>query len=400
MLSVRHALLPFVLSLLAGSRARAQSGADDALAALRRQLTDTGSQARTASAASVRPVVRVPTATKARVTNPAAVPASLPATLPATEAAAKAVAAVRPDTSHGADADAYRTMATAIVDSARQDVTRMLAAAKADIQRQRRLQLPAASAPVTLASKSRLSVRTSASLRSRVEDWRWFDTTAAGAYSYSALLARVGVQASRGSWSAKADLSIPVLLSLPTGASAPAPLGQFGLGANYASASTSGAALRSNVAGLFVRQAVLEWKQRTTTVRLGRFDVSDGVERTPTAPALATLKNTRLSQRLLGAFGFTHGQRAMDGDRWAGGALTVWRGAPRRRVHGAPSRIVRTRSRLKSVRSDAPHPGRRGYGPDGIVAAAIATPPTTGTAPSFRSRRHRAPTRVSPSTTA
>ena len=173
----------------------------------------------------------------------------------------------------------------------------------------------AASAPpsVASASKDRLTVRTTASLRSRVEDWRWFDTTAAGAYRFTALLARLGAQASRGSWSAKADLSAPVLLSLPTDASAPAPLGQFGLGANYASASTSGTALRSNVAGLVVRQAVLDWKQGSSTIRLGRFDVSDGVERTPTSPALTTLKNTRLSQRLLGPFGFTHGQRAMDG---------------------------------------------------------------------------------------
>ena len=172
-----------------------------------------------------------------------------------------------------------------------------------------------AEAPATGTSvpRSRLAVRTTGSLRSRVEDWRWFDTTTAGAYRYSALLARVGVDASHGSWSARTDLSVPVLLSLPTSASAPAPLGQFGLGANYASASTSGTALRSNVAGFFVRQAVLQWKQRTTTALLGRFDASDGVERTPSTPALATLKNTRLSQRLLGPFGFTHGQRAMDG---------------------------------------------------------------------------------------
>lgn len=84
-----------------------------------------------------------------------------------------------------------------------------------------------AAAPATGTSvpRSRLAVRTTGSLRSRVEDWRWFDTTTAGAYRYSALLARVGVDASHGSWSARTDLSVPVLLSLPTSASAPAPLG-------------------------------------------------------------------------------------------------------------------------------------------------------------------------------
>jgi hypothetical protein len=163
------------------------------------------------------------------------------------------------------------------------------------------------------APSGKINVKSSASLRSRVESWRWFDTTAAGDYQFAALLGRVGVQASRGRWQLRTDLSVPLLMGLPTDATLPAPLGQLGLGAAYAAASTTTGLPRSTVAGVFVRQAALEWKNGTTVARLGRFDVSDGVERTPRSPALTSLKNTRVAQRLLGPFGFTHGQRANDG---------------------------------------------------------------------------------------
>lgn len=152
-----------------------------------------------------------------------------------------------------------------------------------------------------------------ASLRVRTESWRWFDTTARGRYALLGAVPRVGVQQDGARWHWKLDVSVPILLGLPTDAALPAPAGQLGLGGSYAAASTSGAEPRANVAGLFLRQATVEWRAPSLSVRGGRMDVSDGAERAPVNAQLAALKAARIGQRLIGSFGFTHGQRAFDG---------------------------------------------------------------------------------------
>jgi len=50
---------------------------------------------------------------------------------------------------------------------------------------------------------------------------------------------------------------------------------------------------------------------------LGRFEYGDGLETMPADPALAWLKQARISQRLVGPFGYTHVTRSMDGARLA-----------------------------------------------------------------------------------
>jgi Alginate export len=152
-----------------------------------------------------------------------------------------------------------------------------------------------------------------ASVRTRTESWRWFDSTARGAYSYTALVPRVGIQQDGPRWHWKLDVSTPIALGLPDNATLPAPQGQLGLGGSYAAASNRTGNPRTNVAGIFVRQATAEWRSPSLAVRAGRMDVSDGMERTPANSSLAALKAARIGQRLIGSFGFTHGQRAFDG---------------------------------------------------------------------------------------
>ena len=48
-------------------------------------------------------------------------------------------------------------------------------------------------------------------------------------------------------------------------------------------------------------------------MRAGRFEFTDGSEVKPKDPTLASLKNDRIGQRLLGTFGFSDVMRTMDG---------------------------------------------------------------------------------------
>lgn len=56
---------------------------------------------------------------------------------------------------------------------------------------------------------------------------------------------------------------------------------------------------------------------------LGRFEYGDGLEAMPADPALAWVKQARISQRLVGPFGYTHVTRSLDGIRVAYDASDV-----------------------------------------------------------------------------
>ena len=109
------------------------------------------------------------------------------------------------------------------------------------------------------------------------------------------------------------ELEAPVLLGLPDDALAPGSQGQLGLGATYFAATSAG----RNRAMLFPKQAFIRIKnldaQGKQTLRVGRFEFSDGAETTPANATLAAVKRDRISQRLLGPFGFSHVGRSFDG---------------------------------------------------------------------------------------
>jgi hypothetical protein len=100
------------------------------------------------------------------------------------------------------------------------------------------------------------------------------------------------------------------LANVPEDASLAPPLGNLGAGATYF------ANTRQSPQGeLFLKQGHLTLQGAGVTATLGRFEYRDGLETTPADPALALLKRTRIAERLVGPFDFTHVTRSFDGGR-------------------------------------------------------------------------------------
>lgn len=149
------------------------------------------------------------------------------------------------------------------------------------------------------------------SLRLRSEFWNWFpSTTARNDYNFLASVLRVGVTRQNRHEETTIEIEQPWLIGLPTSSTAPAPQGQLGLGSSYRVANGT------QDASLFLKQGYVKFKNIAhsgNSLKLGRFEFSDGVELPSTNPILATLKRDRIGQRLLGPFGFTHVGRSFDG---------------------------------------------------------------------------------------
>lgn len=149
------------------------------------------------------------------------------------------------------------------------------------------------------------------SWRARQELWDWFgDEKGADRTTFTGSLLRLGVSYRDRKDDAVLELAQPLLLNLPEDASLLPPLGQLGHGASYRDANGG------QEVSLFVKQAF--WRRRglgspANSAQLGRFEFNDGLETSPADPSLAWLKRERISQRLIGAFGFTHVQRSFDG---------------------------------------------------------------------------------------
>jgi hypothetical protein len=162
------------------------------------------------------------------------------------------------------------------------------------------------------AAQSSSDVTVNASVRSRFEVWDWFEGDANNGYSYSGHLIRLGFGQTGKRFDWQIDFAAPFLLGLPDDAVAPGNQGQLGLGGNYFLGNK-----RSTDAGMvFPKQAFLRWKQGAHTLRFGRFEYVDGTETTPSDPTLAWLKRERITQRLIGTFGWTHVGRSYDGAQY------------------------------------------------------------------------------------
>jgi len=175
---------------------------------------------------------------------------------------------------------------------------------------------PAAAAPAPQPKAPRQiklgGVQVSGSLRARVESWGWFETPGAqDAYTFGAAVLRVGLgqQRERFDWFVEGEF--PVLFNLPERAVAPAPQGQLGLGAAYFAANgRQDASAVLNQA--FVRVRGL-FGDKPSSLRVGRFEFTEGAETTPSNPTLAALKREHVANRILGPFSFTHVGRSFDG---------------------------------------------------------------------------------------
>jgi hypothetical protein len=157
------------------------------------------------------------------------------------------------------------------------------------------------------------------SFRTRVEAWGWFDGSANSEYAFSGNQARfsLGLSGKGAEW--LLELEAPILLGMPTDASAPGALGAMGLGGNYTAANDRSA----NTAMIFAKQAYLRLKSDRQALRLGRFEFSDGAEMTPSDPTLAWIKRERVAQRLIGPFGWSHVGRSFDGAHYTWGTSST-----------------------------------------------------------------------------
>ncbi|WP_309707288.1 alginate export family protein [Armatimonas sp.] len=148
----------------------------------------------------------------------------------------------------------------------------------------------------------------SGSIRVRQEAWDWFKPATGSfqnAYTFTGVTLRYGATRSTKTSSATVELEAPALFSLPTRATAPAPQGGLGLGALYRGFNAN------QTSSLFVKQAFYQDKLRG--IRAGRFEFNDGSESVPENPTLAWVKSQRVSQRLIGTFGWSHVGRSFDG---------------------------------------------------------------------------------------
>jgi hypothetical protein len=156
----------------------------------------------------------------------------------------------------------------------------------------------------------------SGSVRVRVEDWHWFDTSAAEPdYTFAAPLLRFALSQQTKKFDWQVEGAFPWLINLPTNSIAPAPQGQLGLGAAYyaANGGQDGSAVLKQG---FVRVNGLG-RDTPSRLRLGRFEFVDGAETTPGDATLATLKRDQIAHRLIGPFTFSHVGRAFDGVHYA-----------------------------------------------------------------------------------
>ena len=155
-------------------------------------------------------------------------------------------------------------------------------------------------------------VTLSGSLRLRFESWEWFESnTAENNYNFGAATLRVSLSQQLEKFEWQVEAAAPLLIGLPDNAIAPAPQGQLGLGATYFAANGR------QDGSIFIKQAFIRFKgiggDKASSLKLGRFEFSDGSEITPGDASLATIKRDHISQRLIGPFGFTHVGRSLDG---------------------------------------------------------------------------------------
>ncbi|MGH8006022.1 MAG: alginate export family protein [Candidatus Binatia bacterium] len=157
----------------------------------------------------------------------------------------------------------------------------------------------------------RLSI--SASLRTRGEWWNWFEPsgTQNNDYAFLATVGRAALQWKDDAFDVVVEAQNSALVGLPDDATAQVPQGLLGLGGVYFAHNR-----RQEDTSVFLKQGFLTFKRlgiAGLTLKGGRFEFSEGNEVLTKEPTLDWLKNVRLSQRLIGPFGWAHVGRSFDG---------------------------------------------------------------------------------------
>jgi len=175
----------------------------------------------------------------------------------------------------------------------------------------------------------------SGSLRVRTEDWNWFEGNSGDydyAFMHSLIRLSLGQQTEHFGW--KLEGAQDSILALPANAVVGPPQGQLGLGGTYY---VSNGSTRNSANG-FVKQAYITFKKfGPFNAQIGRFEFLDGLEIIPKNRLLAALAQTRVSQRLIGNFGWSAVGRSFDGGHitadWGSNDVTFVAARPTRGVY-------------------------------------------------------------------
>ncbi len=152
----------------------------------------------------------------------------------------------------------------------------------------------------------------SASLRVRGEFWDWFEGSSGdNTYADMATVAKLGLKWSDDLFDLYVETQNSSLIGLPDDASAPAPQGAFGLGTVYRAHNRA-----KDDTNIFLKQAHLTLKNfgiAGLTIKGGRHLIAEGAEVLSKDPTIDWIKRFRISQRLIGPFGWSHVGRSYDG---------------------------------------------------------------------------------------
>jgi hypothetical protein len=150
----------------------------------------------------------------------------------------------------------------------------------------------------------------SVSWRARAEGWDWFKAPGAhGNYTFGDSLLRISIGQHSEHFDWQLEGEQVALVALPNMAVAAPPQGQLGLGGTYYAANGNS----TSAVGGFLKQGFVRFKDFGSSFKIGRFEYFDGTEVKPKDPTLATVIQTRISQRLIANFGFSAVQRTFDG---------------------------------------------------------------------------------------
>jgi hypothetical protein len=159
-----------------------------------------------------------------------------------------------------------------------------------------------------------IRVQPTFSWRIRGEHWSYFTAPDAdNDYGFVGSTLRFGLAGTSPGFGWTLEGAAPFLLGLPDDAVSANPRGALGLGATYWAENRR----ERNVAMAFVKQAFVRVGSQAGrsghAVRLGRFEFAEGNEIASSNASMQTLKRSRIAERLVGPFGWTHVGRSFDG---------------------------------------------------------------------------------------
>lgn len=152
------------------------------------------------------------------------------------------------------------------------------------------------------------------SWRVRAEQWSYYTAPDAdNDYGFIGSTLRFGLAGTSPGFGWTLEGAAPFLLGLPENAVSATPRGALGLGATYWSENRR----ERNVAHAFLKQAFVRVGAQAGrsghAVRLGRFEFAEGAEIASSNASVQLLKRSRIAERLVGPFGWTHVGRSFDG---------------------------------------------------------------------------------------